>query len=502
MVNRRRGHLAEILWRGLVFLLPITSMPVVVWLVRSDVVAAPSMLFLAGLMLVWFIPFLWKNGGLPRQSLPLLAFVLVAFFATAFSRFLSIPPYKDISGLRNSLSALVTLVIGVSFYLAASVYPATQERLQTVLRWLNWTGMVVILWSLVQTGLWYGAGRYPEWLRTVHSWYSVGTLFRQRTTGFALEPSWLAHQLNLLFLPFWLAAAVRRHSVHRLRLFGKVMFEDLLLIMGAGVLWLTLSRVGLVAFLLMVAYVLVRVNLWVKQRLQTWVWQHWQNGTGSLRLRQMLVSWGMALAMLLIYLGVFVGIGYTLSKVDPRMAGLFQFSLAEDNPFLRYANALNFSSRLVYWEGGWNIFNDYPWFGVGLGNAGFFFPEKLPGYAWGLTEVRDLIFRSSILLNVKSLWVRLLTETGVVGFSFFAVWFYMLWQTGRALEGQAVPLQKMMGLAAQLLVIGFMIEGFSIDSFALPYLWFSAGLVTAAYYSVASEPDSVRSNLWIDHLKQ
>jgi hypothetical protein len=489
VIDRLSRKAAAILWMALVVLLPITSMPLVVRLVHSDVVASPSILFLAALILVWFLPYIWKNGGLPRQSLPLLAFGLVAVFATALASFQEIPPYKDISSLRNSVSSIVTLGIGLSFYLVTSVYPNSQQRLQSVLRWLNWTGLVVLLWSLVQTAAWYGLGRYPEWLRTIHGWYSVGTLFRQRTTGFALEPSWLAHQLNLLFLPFWLAAVARRHSVHRLRIFGKLIFEDLLLVLGALVLWLTLSRVGLFAFLLMIAYLLVRANLWLKARLQDWVWRRWQTRTGQVRLRQQFLSWGMTLLMLAVYLGLFLGMGFALSKVDPRMADLFNFSFSEDNPLLAYANSLNFSSRLVYWEGGWNIFNDHPLLGVGLGNAGFFFPEKLGGYAWWLVEVRDLFFRSSVLLNIKSLWVRLLTETGIVGFSLFSVWFYLIWQTGRALEAQSSPIRRMVALAAQLLVIGFMIEGFSVDSFAIPYIWFSAGLITAAHYSVSSLQD-------------
>ena len=471
----------------MVLLMPVTSMPLVVRLVRSDAVGSPSILLLAALMLMWFLPFLWRKGKLPRQSLPLLAFGLVAVAATALANFKLIPPYKDISILRNTASSFATLVIGVCFYLMASVYPASEEKLQRTLRWLNWSGLIVVLWSLAQTAAWYGAGRYPEWMRTIHSWYSIGTFFRQRTTGFALEPSWLAHQLNLLFLPFWLAAVVRRHSVHKGRLFGLLIFEDLLLVFGAAVLWLTLSRVGLVAFLLMLAYLLVRVNVWFKGRVQAWFVQRWQKEDGRVRSRQRAVSWGITLAMVTVYVGLFLGVGFTLSKVDPRMADLFNFSLSKDNPLLAYADSLNFSSRVVYWEGGWNIFNDHPFFGVGLGNAGYFFPSKLSGYAWWLVEVRHLLFRSTIMLNVKSLWVRLLTETGIAGFSCFAAWFYLLWQTGRSLEQDARPLGKMIALAGQFLVIGFIIEGFSVDSFAMPYIWFSAGLVTSAYYSLDAE---------------
>ena len=489
ILNRLLRKAGGGLWLAMVALLPITSMPLVVRLVHSDAVGSPSILLLAALMLIWFVPFLWKRGKLPRQSTPLLAFVLVAVAATVLANFKMIPPYKDISILGNSVSSFATLVIGICFYIAASVYPASEDKMQRTLRWINWSGLIVVLWSLTQTVAWYGMGRYPEWMRTIHSWYSIGTFFRQRTTGFALEPSWLAHQFNLLFLPFWLAAVVRRQSVHKGRLFGLFIFEDFLLVLGAAVLWLTLSRVGLVAFLLMIAYLLVRANVWLKGRVQTWVVQRWQKVDDCTRGRQRAVSWGITLGMLVVYAGLFLGVGFLLSRVDPRMSDLFHFSLSKDNPLLAYADSLNFSSRLVYWEGGWNIFNDHPFFGVGLGNAGYFFPEKLSGYAMWLVEVRQLLFRSTIMLNVKSLWVRLLTETGIIGFSCFAAWFYLLWQTGRALEQEACPQWKTIALAGQFLVIGFIIEGFSVDSFAMPYIWFSAGLVTSAYYSLDAKVD-------------
>ena len=80
------------------------------------------------LMVVWFLPFMWKQGKLPRHSLPLLVFGLVAVAATALANFKMIPPYKDISILRNSVSSFATLVIGICFYIAASVYPTVKRN--------------------------------------------------------------------------------------------------------------------------------------------------------------------------------------------------------------------------------------------------------------------------------------------------------------------------------------------------------------------------------------
>ena len=56
------------LWGFLLILLPITSMPLVVKLVRSDTVAAPSGIILVVLIILWLLPYLLKK--LPSQNQP------------------------------------------------------------------------------------------------------------------------------------------------------------------------------------------------------------------------------------------------------------------------------------------------------------------------------------------------------------------------------------------------------------------------------------------------
>jgi len=148
VISRLRRKTAQWVWLTLVVFLPVTSMPLVVKLVRSDAVASPSILLLAVLMLVWFVPFLWTRGVLPRQSLPILAFVLVALVSTVLVNFKFIPPYKDISILRSSITSFATLGIGLSFYLTASVFPLSEQSLRRTMCWLNWSGLVLFAWSL------------------------------------------------------------------------------------------------------------------------------------------------------------------------------------------------------------------------------------------------------------------------------------------------------------------------------------------------------------------
>jgi hypothetical protein len=67
-----------------------------------------------------------------------------------------------------------------------------------------------------------------------------------------------------------------------------------------------------------------------------------------------------------------------------------------------------------------------------------------------------------------------------MGFSLFCTWFYILWCGGKNLERHEKQELRLFGWMAFFVILAFFAEGFSIDSFAMPYLWVSLGIVTAA----------------------
>jgi hypothetical protein len=79
------------------------------------------------------------------------------------------------------------------------------------------------------------------------------------------------------------------------------------------------------------------------------------------------------------------------------------------------------------------------------------------------------------------MWVRILAETGLLGFAVFLAWYYLLWRSSRLTQAaKAPPVLAVAGLAGQMALVAFLIEGFSIDSFALPYIWVSFGIISAS----------------------
>jgi len=460
----------DFIWYLFLILLPLTSVPVVVRLVHSDVVAAPSALLLPILLVGILIPVIKEKKAFPENLIPLILFVIAALASTAISFFYQLPDYKGTNPFRASFSAVLTLFVGFSFYLVTLLYLKDEKRINTTFKLLNISGAVVLIWTLAQAVCWYKYQRYPEWMKNTQFTLSIGSLYRQRFVGFTLEPSWLAHQLNLLYLPLWFAASVTGHTVFRLR-FKFITIERCLFAIGILVLFLTLSRVGLAAFLMTAAFA---AAIFVHRLIQ--------NASKKFPLKhKKLVTLSAYAGILLAAAAIAFGIVFLLTKLDFRMAGLFDIrAKGRSDPVFYIADKLSLAARFVYWDGGLSIFDRYPLFGVGLGHAGLYLPQLMNDYAFRLVEVRRLLFRSNTLLNIKSLWIRILAETGIVGFAFFFIWYL------RSFFTNAIRLthsNKMIRTAAWMgcfALIAFIFEGFSLDTFALPYIWFSAALAAAA----------------------
>jgi hypothetical protein len=449
-------------------------MPFVKKLIGSDSVASPAVIFLLILFLLWLAGLIFKDKfESSTKILPLALFCCVAIIATLISFFYSPPAFKGFGQLSPVISALGTLAIGFLFFWISSSYPIDKEVKKQTLKIINWTGLIILIWCAFQAIAWYATHHYPQWMFNVQGALSARVLYRQRVTGFALEPSWLAHQLNMFYLPFWISASVTGYSSHSFR-FRKISFENILLIGGIFSLGLALSRVGFAAFLCMAALTFTRIHPKLVSTIHEWI---------SVKLKTRIkpdrktISNGMIIGYALM-IAILIFVFY---RIDPRMATLFKFSFDQDNPLLRYFNQLKFGDRVVYWLTGWNIFNEFPILGVGLGNAGFYFPKNIPAYGWSLLEVRRLLYRSHLLLNVKSLWFRLLAETGIIGFSLFTGWVISLISSMVDKYRSINHLERLIGFTGLLVIVGMVFEGLSIDSFAMPYWWISLGFAVTSY---------------------
>lgn len=458
------------LWIALVVCLPVSSLPVFAKILQTSSVAPASGLIVLVLALIWLPVFIFRGGRFPFQLKIAVYFVLFCMLTAALAFFRETPYYPGSSIDSNLIEALATLGMGVFFYIASTGLPATDQKITLTLRAVNIGGAIMLAWSLIQSLVWLSLQDFPQWVRDFQGLLSTTVLFDNRTTGFASEPSWLAHQLNLVYLPFWLAATIKKTSVYKIRIWF-LSIENMLLGLGLVVLFLTFSRGGLVAFMLVLAFLFLLLNIKLVKGLLT----RWKVK------RRVLVSVITASGVFLVYLGICVLGLFVLSKTDPRMETVFQFTSDSENPIMKYAENLQFGERVAYWQTGWRIFNDYPIAGVGLSNSGAYFTQYLPEYGWQLTETKNLLFRTDNVLNIKNLWTRLLGETGIIGFSLFLVFLVAGLITAIDLIGSPGKQQVTIGWMGIFMLIAFMVEGFSVDSLALPYYWFTLGLVAATW---------------------
>lgn len=479
MDNKLYRKTINLIWFLLLFALPVTSMPLIANILKSDTVAAPSILFLFPLILFWLLPYLYTGGGFIKLTLPLVIFVISAIVSTICAIFIEIPTFKSFSFLQKNLQSLITLAIGFCFFMVSSALPHNDEDMKNSLRVINWSGSIMLIWAGIQIFSWLTYHKYFQWMFNFQGFISSRVLYHNRATGFALEPSWFSHQLNMLYLPIWLAASIKRYSSHTVKFLG-LSFENYLLMAGMTALFFTLSRGGFLAFLSILTLLFIFLNTKVIRKIHSaWI-KKIKIKKERFRYTSKLVTAILIFFLILVYLFMILMGAFFLSRIDPRMKNLFEFRNDKENPILTYFNNLQFGERAVYWLSGWEIFGDHPILGVGLGNAGFFFPSKITPYGWTLIEIRRLMYEYDILLNIKSLWVRIFAETGLVGFSIFLSWLILLAFASTRTLRRGEGLHAALGLAGIFVIVALPVEGFSIDSFALPYLWISLGLGVSA----------------------
>ncbi len=487
MKPKLSARLKGVFWALLLAALPFTSFPLISRLSGGTSVAPLSAVFLLILALFFFLPDFFRRPAVPRQALPLLLFFLSALASSALAVFLPFESFRGAAVWRNALEGILTIGLGIAFYLVTISVVSDKQALKTTLKWIYLGGALAILASLAQAACWYALGTYPAVLKNFQALISSsGILYKARVTGLAFEPSWLANQLNMLYLPLWIGLSVKGYSVFRRKLFGLFSVENILMGMGLLVLFLSFSRIGWLTTLAMAAFLVFRaanklMNKYLDKR-------SLRTGRESSKLRHFFAKLGLWMSLLLVFVLILLLLGVFLSRVDPRMEDLFDIDRYRQFGVLGWASQLSFAERIIYWITAFKVFLSRPFLGVGLGGSGFFFTRLTPEFGYGLPEVIEYLFRDNVIPNAKNLWVRLLAETGILGFSLFCAWLSSHFHAAQRLENlRKDPEASAFGLVGKLFLIAVVMEGFSMDSFGLPYLWIALALLISAFRINAAE---------------
>lgn len=557
--------ISRFLWALVMVTLPVTSFRFMPFM-GSGTYVRPLALYPLVLLLPVLLVRL-KRGEItrpwPGTLTILLAFLLVALVATAIGATLAPIELRGVDFFDRSLRSVVTLVIGLSFFVASVWMNQTEADLKFSVKWL-FVGLAAhLLWGAVQfIGLNNG---YRQQLLQIQNLFSVrGLVKNKRISGFAYEPSWLAGQIAALYLPWLVAAVLTRYRalgnrqsaaggttdgtttsrasrggttasrINNKRLRLQSLFEPILLLAALTGLLMTYSRSGLfIAFFAGTA----TFALTGKQAFCAfWGWLQagftHQRGITShnsiprvknnespfpvrrpMRWTNCLAAFqamGSRILLAVLVLAVLTGVSFFLADKG-YIAAFFK---SEKTDLFSYAQDVYLGPRLAYANAALSAFDAHPLTGIGLGASGFGIYQNMPDWILsGEPEIaKQMSPASNLYPNPKNLYVRLLTETGLLGFMLFLAFYLTLLADALGLlrsspTSSIPPIDHATDLLAQgteretiaarwlatagiFALTAVVLQGISQDSFAMPEMWINLGMLaggTGAFKSLLVE---------------
>jgi O-antigen ligase len=289
-----------------------------------------------------------------------------------------------------------------------------------------------------------------------------------RIPGFALEPSWLAGQIAVIYLPWLFASILTGFKLTRWR-----WLEYILTVMAVFLLVLTYSRSGLLMAL--VACFLATLFFGREKLIQVWEWWKRPLDPNPDQKTKRVPAFALRMAIIAA-LVVFLGLSLQALGRNSYFSKIWQ---SRKSNLVEYVIDIYAGPRLAYAWSGVEIFSQYPWTGVGLGATGFYLYSNLPD--WSKTFVPEISTHLSPLNssfpNTKNLFVRIIAETGILGLAaFLGFLFYMLAQilTFGRIPGREALFLGVAGLFTWIVLILFCLTQ---DSFAIPNTWINLGML-------------------------
>ncbi len=455
-------NLARVLWAAAMLSLPVTSFRYFPFMGSETYVRPLSAYPLALLLIVLLVQFLRDHKRLawPPAFTPLAAFVLVALAATMIGVLFAPLVLRGQAYWGRAIRAWATLILGLAFFLSAVWMNRNQDELRFTVKWMLLGFVIDILWSGLQGATFY-LHVLPKVLVTY--WqraFSMRELIRtNRISGMAYEPAWLAGEIATIYLPWLFAWLLTRLQVVRFK-----WFELILLVCAVLLLLATFSRGGLAT----VAASLVLTLVFVGGEYIHAAWKWFTSGVrnaGGIILR--------AVMILAVVISVFGALAF-LSRKN-YMSRLWNSNASSVQDFLIQNSA---GARAAYILGALGAYRAHPWTGVGLGADGFYIYQNLPD--WIMTFVPEIASQlsptSMLYPNAKNLYVRLLAETGLIGFVLF--WAFQLFILGDMIIVLRRPeaLWRYLGIAALFSWFGIIFYNMTQDSFATPFIWINLGI--------------------------
>ena len=477
---------SRILWAAVLFTLPVTSFRFFPFLGDSTQVRPLALYPLALLMPILLVR-LWRGeikNPIPGSLVLWGAFLVAALLASALGA-LNAPLELRGSGYSDRvIRAWMTVVIGLMFFVAAIWMNRDESDARFSAKWILLGLCLHIVWSLVQA-----VSFYTDFLprQTLKEWQTSFSMRvptkNRRFSGLAFEPGWLAGQIATLYMP-WLVAAL----LTRTRLFRAKWMEPALFLAALLLLFFPSSR-GVILYFGVAAL----VTAWVGRgdflhRIREWFASafHKSDRPASERRRDIAIR----VTMLVLLVAVLAGSGVLL--VRKRYFNKL-FSTIEKADSLEEYIVFNYAGgRAAYAWSALGVYANDPWTGAGLGASGLTMYDNLPDFSkTTLFEIaRQLAPNSRSIPNPKSMPIRILAETGLLGLALFLAFQLSMLADMRALfRSQAA---RFCGLAGLFTWIAVFLYNMTQDSLATPNLWINLGILIGLARAFANPAAAVK----------
>lgn len=482
LISSENTHkMMRFLWAVTLLALPVTSFRYFPGLSSTTYVRPLAFYPLAFLLLILFIQLFRRKLSYPwTGSIILLgAFLLVLLATSLLGAFYAPIELRGQTYWGRNIRAWVTIIIGLSFFIAAAWMNRNENDLKFSVRWLLAGFLLDIVWSTVQSLAFFTPLLDKV---TVTHWqlaFSMRELVKtNRVSGLAYEPAWLAGQIATIYLPWLFAAVLTKTYFTRFK-----WLESLLLGLSGLLLLMTFSRGGLLTALGAGALTFILVG--GETFRAGWRWFI----SGFKRIERTTRNWLLAISMrfgiILLVMGTIVGAFLFLGQKG-YFARLWNTQAESLTEFIITNSA---GARAAYNWAGMGVYAEHPWLGVGLGASGFYLYDNLPD--WALTTVpeiaRQLSPENRLYPNPKNMYVRILAESGLIGFSFFLAFLFGL--LGDSLSFLRKPgILRFLGIAGLCSWLAIALYIFTQDSFATPNLWINLGILVGMTRAYSENP--------------